>query len=174
MKAAWWKLLLSFGVIYCAANAAFAVAYWWGGPGTVLNARAGSFVDDFWFSVQTFATIGYGVLSPGNTYANVLVTVESFTGMLAVALGTGILFAKFSRPMARVAFSKNVVVGSRNGQSCLMWRIANRRGNALLDATVQGHALIDEVSSEGHRMRRVHALELERTGMPMFMLSWTV
>jgi inward rectifier potassium channel len=174
MKAAWWKLLLSFGVIYCAANAAFAVAYWWGGPGTVLNARAGSFADDFWFSVQTFATIGYGNLSPGSTYAHVLVTVESFAGMLAVAFGTGILFAKFSRPMARVAFSKNVVVGSRNGQPCLMWRIANRRGNALLDATVQGHALIDEVSSEGHRMRRVHALELERSGMPMFMLSWTV
>src|SRR5215203_1465433 len=86
MKTAWWKLLLAFGVIYCGVNALFALAYRLGGPGTVLNARPGSFADDFWFSVQTFATIGYGNLSPGTTYAHLLVTVESFGGMLAVAL----------------------------------------------------------------------------------------
>ena len=174
MKTAWSRLLLAFALIYCAANALFAFGYSLGGPGTVLNARPGSFADDFWFSVQTFATIGYGNLSPGTSYANVLVTIESFSGMLAVALGTGILFAKFSRPMAKVGFSKNAIVSSRNGQPCLLWRIANRRGNALLDATVQGHALIDEVSSEGHSMRRAHALLLERASMPMFTLAWTV
>jgi inward rectifier potassium channel len=174
MKSAWWKLLGAFGVIYIGVNALFALAYSLGGPGTVLNARPGSFADDFWFSVQTFATIGYGNLSPGTTYANLLVTVESFGGMLAVALGTGILFAKFSRPMARVAFSKNAVVALRNGQPCLMCRIANQRGNALLDASLQAHVLMDDISSEGHRMRRVHALELERSGMPMFVLAWTL
>jgi len=173
MKTKWSSLLGAFGVIYCAVNAVFALAYLAGGPGTVLNARPGSFADDFWFSVETFATIGYGNLAPGTTYAHLLVTVESFAGMLAVALGTGILFAKFSRPMARVGFSKNAVVSLRNGQPCLMWRLANQRGNALLDATMQAHVLIDDISSEGHRMRRVHALELERTGMPMFTLAWT-
>jgi inward rectifier potassium channel len=174
MKTKWSTLLAAFGVIYCAVNALFALAYWLGGPGTVLNARPSSFADDFWFSVETFATIGYGNMSPGTTYAHLLVTVESFAGMLAVALGTGILFAKFSRPMARVGFSKNAVVSLRNGKPCLTWRIANRRGNALLDATMQCHVLMDDVSSEGHRMRRVHALELERSGMPMFTLAWTV
>ena len=174
MKSAWWKLLGAFGAIYVGVNALFALAYRLGGPGTVLNAHPGSFADDFWFSVQTFATIGYGNLSPGTTYANLLVTVESFGGMLAVALGTGILFAKFSRPMARIAFSRNAIVGLRNGQPCLMWRIANQRGNALLDATVQVHVLMDDISSEGQRMRRVHALALERDAMPMFILAWTV
>jgi inward rectifier potassium channel len=174
MKSSWWKLLGAFGVIYIGVNALFALAYSLGGPGTVLNARPGSFADDFWFSVQTFATIGYGTLSPGTTYAHLLVTVESFGGMLAVALGTGILFAKFSRPMARVAFSKNAIVAVRNGQPCLMCRIANQRGNALLDASLQAHVLMDEISNEGHRMRRVHALELERSGMPMFVLAWTL
>jgi inward rectifier potassium channel len=174
MKSAWWKLLGAFGVIYIGVNALFALAYSLGGPGTVLNARPGSFADDFWFSVQTFATIGYGNLSPGTTYAQLLVTIESFGGMLAVALGTGILFAKFSRPMARVAFSKNAIVAVRNGQPCLMCRIANQRGNALLDASLQAHVLMDEISNEGHRMRRVHALELERSGMPMFVLAWTL
>jgi inward rectifier potassium channel len=174
MKTAWWKLLGSFGVMYVAVNALFALAYWLGGPGTVVNARPGSYADAFWFSVQTFATIGYGFLAPGTTYANLLVTLESFGGMLSVALGTGILFAKFSRPMARVGFSKNAIVGLRNGQPCLMCRIANRRGNALLDASLQAHVLIDEVSSEGHRMRRAHPLKLERSGMPMFTLAWTL
>ena len=173
MKTKWSSLLAAFGVIYCVVNALFALAYLAGGPGTVLNARPGSFADDFWFSVETFATIGYGNLAPGTTYAHLLVTVESFAGMLAVALGTGILFAKFSRPMARVGFSKNAVVSLRNGQPCLMWRLANQRGNALLDATMQAHALMDDISSEGHRMRRVHALELERSGMPMLTLAWT-
>jgi inward rectifier potassium channel len=173
MKAKWSSLLGAFGVIYCAVNALFALAYLMGGPGTVLNARPGSFADDFWFSVETFATIGYGNMAPGTTYGHLLVTVESFAGMLAVALGTGILFAKFSRPMARVGFSKNAVVSLRNGQPCLMWRLANQRGNALLDATMQAHVLMDDISSEGHRMRRVHALELERTGMPMLTLAWT-
>jgi inward rectifier potassium channel len=173
MKTKWSSLLGAFGVIYCAVNALFASAYWVGGPGTVLNSRPGSFADDFWFSVETFATIGYGNMAPGTTYAHLLVTVESFAGMLAVALGTGILFAKFSRPMARVGFSKNAVVSQRNGQPCLMWRLANQRGNALLDASMQAHVLMDDISSEGHRMRRVHALELERTGMPMFTLAWT-
>jgi inward rectifier potassium channel len=174
MKSAWWKLLGAFGLIYVGVNALFALAYLLGGPGTVLNAKPGSFADDFWFSVQTFATIGYGNLSPGTTYANLLVTVESFGGMLAVALGTGILFAKFSRPMARIAFSRNALIGVRNGQPCLTCRIANQRGNALLDASVQVHVLMDEISSEGHRMRRVHALDLERTSMPMFILAWTL
>ncbi len=173
MKSKWSSLLGAFGVIYCAVNALFALAYLAGGPGTVLNAHPGSFADDFWFSVETFATIGYGNMAPGTTYAHLLVTVESFAGMLAVALGTGILFAKFSRPMARVGFSKNAVIGQRNGQPCLMWRLANQRGNALLDASMQAHVLMDDISSEGHRMRRVHALELERNGMPMFTLAWT-
>jgi inward rectifier potassium channel len=174
MRTRWYKLLGAFICIYVGVNSLFAGLYWLGGAGTVQNARAGVFLDDFWFSVQTFATIGYGNLSPGSTYAHVLVTFESFCGMLSVALGTGILFAKFSLPKARVAFSKNVIVSSRNGEPCLVWRIANRRGSSLLDAAAQAHVLMDEVSREGHRMRRNHVLELERSRMPIFLLAWTV
>ena len=175
MRTRWYKLLASFACIYIGANALFAGLYWLGGTGTVLNARPGVFLDDFWFSVQTFATIGYGSLSPGTNYAHLLVTCESFCGMLSVALGTGILFAKFSLPKARVAFSKNVIVSSRNGQPCLVCRIANRRGSSsLLDASAQAHVLMDEVSKEGHRLRRNHVLQLERSSMPIFLLAWTL
>ena len=174
MRTAWSKLLAAFVVIYCGVNAVFASLYWLGGDGTILNARQGSFADAFWFSVQTFATIGYGNLAPVSTFAHVLVTIESFCGMLSVALGTGIVFAKFSLPKARVAFSKNVLVSSRNGQPCMVFRIANRRGSSLLDASARAHALMDDVSSEGHRLRRNHLLELERSSMPVFFLAWTL
>jgi inward rectifier potassium channel len=174
MRTRWSQLLASFVVIYCGVNAVFASCYWLGGPGTILNAHPGSFADSFWFSVQTFATIGYGNLAPATTLAHVLVTIESFCGMLSVALGTGIVFAKFSLPKARVGFSKNVIVSQRNGVPCLIFRIANRRGTSLLDASARAHALMDEVSSEGHRMRRNHLLELERSSMPVFLLAWTL
>jgi inward rectifier potassium channel len=94
--------------------------------------------------------------------------------MLSVALGTGIVFAKFSLPKARVAFSRNVLVGLRNAQPCLIFRIANRRHSSLLDATARAHALMDDVSTEGHRLRRNHVLELERDAMPVFFLAWTL
>lgn len=174
MRTKWSWLLGAFVLIYCSVNGVFAMLYRLGGDGTIVNARPGSFADDFWFSVQTFATIGYGNLAPQSTYAHLLVTLESFCGMLSVALGTGILFAKFSLPKARVGFSKNIIVTQRNGQPCLTWRIANRRGTSLLDATAQAHVLVDEVSAEGHRMRRNHVLELERGSMPIFVLAWTL
>jgi inward rectifier potassium channel len=174
MQTAWSTLLASFMVIYGGVNALFATFYWLGGSGTILNARPGSFADDFWFSVQTYATIGYGTLAPGSTYAHVLVTFESFCGMLSVALSTGVLFAKFSRPKARVAFSNNALVCVRNGQPCLVWRVANRRDTSLLTPSAQAYVLIDEVSAEGHRMRRNQLLELERSALPVFLSAWTL
>lgn len=174
MRARWYKLLAAFALIYGIVNALFATGYFLAGDGTIANARPGVFADDFWFSVQTFATIGYGNLAPASTVGHVLVTFESFCGMLSVALGTGVLFAKFSLPKARVAFSKNVVVSLHNGVPCLIWRVANRRGTSLLDASARAYALMDEVSSEGRRMRRNHSLELERSSMPIFLLAWTL
>jgi inward rectifier potassium channel len=104
----------------------------------------------------------------------VLVTIESFSGMLAVAVATGIVFTKFSLPKARVGFSKNIIVSQRNGQPCLIWRVANRRGTSLLDANASAHALMDDVTAEGQRMRRNHELKLERSSMPIFVLAWTL
>ena len=174
MQTGWPTLLASFVAIYGGVNALFATCYWLGGVGTILNARPGSFADDFWFSVQTYATVGYGGLAPGSTYAHVLVTFESFCGMLSVALSTGVLFAKFSRPKARVAFSKSALVSVRNGQPCLVWRVANRRDTSLLTPSAQAYVLVDEVSAEGHRMRRNQVLELERSALPVFLAAWTL
>lgn len=167
----WRRLLAVFFLVYVGTNALFGFLYWVGGN-DISNARSGSYADAFWFSVQTYATIGYGGMAPVTTYAHVLVTLEAFAGMMALALGTGIVFAKFSRPTARIAFSDNIVVHVRNGRPVLEFRLANQRRGSLSDATMKFSVLRDEVTAEGQPMRRGYPLELERAQMPVLSLAW--
>ena len=165
-----WLLATAF-VGYLVINGGFALLYWLGGDG-IQGAQPGSFLDAFYFSVQTFSTVGYGVLSPKTPYAHALATAESFAGMLAVAVGTGIIFAKFSRPSARVTFSDVMVVHPRNGVPTLQFRVANQRRNEIFAAHMNVHVLMEETTAEGHRMRRMHKLVLEREEMPVFTVAW--
>ena len=169
----WRRLLGVFFLVYVGTNAVFAFLYWVGGD-DISNARPGSYADAFWFSVQTYATIGYGGMAPATTYAHVLVTLEAFVGMMAIALGTGIVFSKFSRPKARVAFSDNIVVHVRNGKPVLEFRLANQRRGSLSDAQMKFTVLRDEVTTEGQPMRRGYPLELERSQMPVLSLAWNL
>jgi inward rectifier potassium channel len=169
----WRRLLGVFFLVYCGTNAVFAFLYWVGGD-VIANARPGSFADAFWFSVQTYATIGYGGMSPATSYAHVLVTLEAFVGMMAMALGTGIVFAKFSRPTARIAFSNNLVVHVRNGRPVLEFRLANQRRGSLSDATMKFSVVKDEITEEGQPMRRGYPLDLERPTMPVLSLAWNL
>ena len=169
----WGRLLGVFFLVYCGTNALFAFLFWVGGN-AIANARPGSYADAFWFSVQTYATIGYGGMSPATSYAHVLVTLEAFVGMMAMALGTGIVFAKFSRPTARIAFSDKLVVHVRNGRPVLEFRLANQRRGSLSDATMKLSVVKDEVTAEGQPMRRGYPLELERPNMPVLSLAWNL
>ena len=169
----WRRLLGVFFLVYCGTNALFAFLFWVGGN-DIANARAGSYADAFWFSVQTYATIGYGGMSPATTYAHVLVTLEAFVGMMAMALGTGIVFAKFSRPTARIAFSDKLVVHVRNGRPVLEFRLANQRRGSLSDVSMKFSVLKDEITAEGQPMRRGYPLELERGQMPVLSLAWNL
>ncbi len=173
LAVSWLRLLLVFFLVYCGTNGIFACLYWLGGN-DIANARPGSFADAFWFSVQTYATIGYGGMSPATTYAHVLVTLEAFVGMMAMALGTGIVFAKFSRPKARIAFSNNLVVHVRNGRPVLEFRLANRRRGSLSDAQMKFSVMKDEVTAEGQPMRRGYVLELERSQISVLSLAWNL
>lgn len=169
----WLKLLGLFFLVYCATNAFFGFLFWLGGN-VILNARPGSYADAFWFSVQTYATIGYGGMSPATLYAHVVVTLEAFAGMMSMALGTGIVFAKFSRPTARIAFSDKLVVHVRDGLPVLEFRLANQRRGSLSDATMKLSVLRDEITVEGLPMRRSHPLELDRPQMPVLSLAWNL
>ena len=168
-----WTLFVILVVTYVAFNFVFAALFVLQ-PGGIANAAPGSFADAFFFSVQTMATIGYGDMHPATLYTNLLVTAEVLLGMTGLALATGLVFARFSRPTARVMFSRVAVVNKHDGVASLMFRAANRRRNEILEAQVTVMLLRDEVNAEGVEMRRFHDLAVSRPHTPMFALSWTV
>lgn len=164
-------LALACGV-FLAANAVFAALYLLD-PGAITNARPGSFEDAFYFSVQTMATIGYGVMAPATRLAHVLVTFEALFGTLLVAVLTGITFARFARPSARVLFSQKMVIERRDGVPHLMVRMANWRHNNVVEAQLRVFVLRLERTREGDTIRVPVDLPLVRASSPVFWMSWT-
>jgi inward rectifier potassium channel len=173
LTASWPLFFLELLAAFVVVNLFFAMLYA-GDPGGIANARPGSFADAFFFSVQTLGTLGYGVMAPKTLYTNLLVTVESFSGILTIALFTGIIFARFSHPQARVVFSRVAVVTRFDGVPTLMFRAANQRGNSILDAEVHVSLASQYTTREGVNMRRFQELALVRPRNPLFALSWTV
>jgi len=169
----WPQFFILICLSYLVMNSLFALAYLAGGD-CIANARPGSLKDAFYFSVQTMATIGYGAMYPSTEYANTIVAIEAFFGLWAVAMVTGLAFSKFSRPTARVIFSRVAVIAPFNGVPTLMYRAGNQRLNQILEAQ-QGVTFIrDEVTSEGEYMRRFYDLQLMRNQSRIFSLTWTV
>ena len=173
MHGPWTRVFFAMGVGYVVLNIIFGALYLLD-PQGVTGLAEGSFLDAFAFSVQTLTTVGYGVMAPTSTYAHVVVIIEAAVGLLFAAVGTGLIFAKASRPASPVLFSKRVVVTERHGTPTLMFRVGNARGNDIVEATVRVAVLIDEVSPEGHELRRLHDLRLVRDMTPIFALSWAV
>ncbi|HEX7622138.1 MAG TPA: ion channel [Anaeromyxobacteraceae bacterium] len=157
---------------YLLVNGGFALGYYGLGD-AIENAAPGSFLDVFFFSVQTLATIGYGKMAPRTVGANVLVTLEALLGMIGLAVTTGLVFARFSRPTARVLFSKVAVVTSWEGTPSLMFRMANARGNQIVEARLKLTLIRSEITAEGQSVRRLHDLRLLRSEHAAFALTWT-
>jgi len=172
LSMSWGTFFMLAAVAFLLENALFAVLYLFG-PGAITGARPGSFWDAFFFSVQTMGTIGYGVLAPATAYAQAVVTVEALTGMLTLAIATGLTFSKFARPSARVLFSEKAVIGTRDGVRHLMFRMANARHNTIAEASLRVLLLSDAVTSEGERLRVPSVLPLVRDTNAFFRLSWT-
>lgn len=168
----WPSFLTLIALFYLAINALFALAYMAGGD-CIQNARPGSFLDVFFFSVQTLASIGYGAMYPKTIYANAIVTVEAMIGLVGIAMLTGLAFARFSKPSARVIFSRVAVIAPHDGVPTLMFRTANQRRNQILEAQLRVYLMRDEVTAEGQFMRRFYDLNLLRPQTPSFTLSWT-
>ena len=173
LTVSWSKFLALIVASYVAINTLFALLYLAGGD-SIKNAHPGSFLDAFFFSVQTMATIGYGAMYPQTNYANLLVSLEALVGLLGVAMATGLMFARFSRPTARVIFSRVAVIAPHNGLPCLMLRVANERRNQILEAQMGLSLLRDEITMEGHFIRRFYDLKLVRSQTRIFALSWIV
>jgi len=162
---------------YLVINFTFALLYFAGGEGALHGARPDPverFLDCFFFSVQTFATIGYGRMTPDTLFANLVATIEAFTGMLSITLPTGLLFARFSRPTTRVKFSEVALMSPHDGQPAFLFRMANERLNQIVEAQVRVILSRDEVTAEGERYRNFHELKLESDVSSIFVLTWTV
>lgn len=141
--------------------------------GAIANARVGSFRDAFFFSVHTLSTIGYGHMWPRTTYANVIVTIQAFSGMLTVTLFAGLVFAKFSRATARLIFSEKAVISLHDGVPTLMIRIANERSSNIVDTRLTLTLLREAATQEGAPLVRFVDMKLLRNWMPLFAVTWT-
>ena len=178
LTTSWRGFLAAVSLSYLALNLVFALAYIACGTDALLGSGAammgGRFAQGFFFSIQTFATIGYGQVAPNGTAANLVVTIEALVGLMYQALATGLLFARFTRPTAVLLFSRDAVVGPyRDGQG-LMFRIANRRRSEIIELQAQVLFSAVEPDGRGGTARRYVFLPLERNKVTFFPLSWTI
>ena len=167
----WPRIFGLFLALFAVSNVLFAVVIYISGA-HVGNAHG--FVDDIWFSVQTMATIGYGYLAPEDNVANAIVAIESFYGIMLTALITGVFFSRFSTPSARVIFSKVALITTHDGHRSLLFRMANERTTAIVEATVRLYLTREERLANGEIIRRVRDLHLRRATTPVFALSFLV
>jgi inward rectifier potassium channel len=171
----WTRFMAIVAVSYLLFNALFGVAFVVCGPEALSGGAAGGtgFGRAFFFSVETFSTIGYGTIGPASLAANLVVTLEALVGLLWLALATGLLFARFSRPTAKILFSRTAVVAPYRGIKAFEFRIANARSSQLIEveATVLFARFEDH---DGRTVRRFYTLPLERSYVAFFPLSWTI
>ena len=169
----WPKFLGIVTLVYVGMNALFAALYLLCGPGALgglsVEQMGGRFLRAFFFSVETYATIGYGNIYPASVAANWLMTVESIISILAVALLTGLVFARFARPTAALLFSDVAVIAPYQGKSGFMFRITNARSNQLME--LEAKVQFTHLDGKG---RCYTQLKLERTKVVFFPLSWTI
>lgn len=173
----WWQFLTLVTAFYFVVNIIFAVAYVLCGPtslqGPSGGGTEGEFLRAFFFSVQTFATIGYGHISPLGVAANLIVTIESLFALLSFALVTGLLFARFSRPTARIIFSNTAIIAPYHGITAFEFRITNARKNQIIE--LEARVLFSRFEEvDGRSVRRFDILELERRRVVFLPLSWTI
>ncbi len=169
----WPQFFAGLILVYLAINFFFALLYY-AAPGTVVNLPPGSLVDAFFFSIETLATVGYGNMAPVTLYSHIVSAVEIFVGMVLTATMTGLVFVRFSKPKARLLFASHAVVARSKGHARLMIRIGNGRMHALQDTSVRLTTLVDSVTADGQRFRRMEDLKLLRNDQPVFPLTWTL
>jgi inward rectifier potassium channel len=176
LNLSWPRFFLVFGGVYLLLNGIFAALYVAAGPGALVgDTQIPSFWRAFFFSVHTFATVGYGSISPVTPLANVIVTAETWVGLMGFALITGLVFARFSRPVADIRYSSNAIIAPYAGITALEFRVVNGRQNQLinLEATV----MLSRFEGDGdrtNRPRKFYQLKLERSRVALFPLNWTV
>ena len=169
-----WK---EFALVFLAAelciNTIFASLYFLS-PGCIVNMRPGSFSDAFFFSVETLATVGYGVMAPATFYGHAVSAIEILCGLAFTAIMTGLLFVRFSRPKSKILFADQAVITSHGGSRALMVQVANGRLTLLTNAVARLGLLLLEERVGGRLFRHLHDLEISNATLSLFPLTWTV
>jgi inward rectifier potassium channel len=173
MTASWPAFIGGAALVFIAFNAVFAAFYWIGNQ-PISNVPGGAYIDYLYFSIETLSTAGYGDMHPHTHYGHLIATVELFTGIFSMSLMTGLIFARFSRPNARLLFADNPVISSHEGVPTLMVRLANERHNIISNASARLWLFRNGVSVEGQSFRRFYELPLSRNESPALALSWTL
>jgi inward rectifier potassium channel len=170
MTVYWPAFFGAAAALFLILNAIFGTIYFLGHE-PIAN-TTGNPLDYFYFSIETLATVGYGDMHPQTNYGHIVATVEIFTGMCFLAVMTGLVFARFSRPRARFVFADHPVIRTRDGQRTLMIRTANARHNTISRANARLWLIRAERTKDGDQLRRFYELTLDRSEHPMFILSW--
>ena len=174
-----WLINLSwlyFGMLlvlfYISINLIFALLYYVLSPNGLdgIESSISFFTNAFFFSLQTFSTVGYGKMHPIGMMSNAIAAVESLVGLVFYAIVTGVLYSRFSRPKARVAFSKNAIIAPYKEGESLQFRLVNQRSTQLMD--IHAKAILMLVDQQHHR--QYYRLDLEPSSIQFFPLSWTV
>jgi inward rectifier potassium channel len=173
MTASWPAFIGGAGLVFLLFNAVFASLYWVGHQ-PIANVPGGAYIDYLYFSIETLSTAGYGDMHPQTHYGHFIAAVELFTGIFSMSLMTGLIFARFSRPNARLLFADNPVISDHEGKPTLMVRLANERHNIISNATARLWVFKDVISAEGQPFRRFYELPLLRNESPALALSWTL
>jgi inward rectifier potassium channel len=171
LRLPWGASLALIALALIVVNLAFATLYYVVGG---VDGVSGSYWDAFVFSVQTLGTIGYGVMVPRSTAANTLMIIESITSVIVIALATGLVFSKFARATARVAFSQDAVIAKRNGKPTLTMRVGNRRSNVIVEARVRITAGFTRTTLEGEPFYEILDLKLVRERISGLRRGWVV
>ena len=173
MTASWPAFIGGAVLVFIAFNAVFALFYWIGNQ-PIANVPGGAYIDYIYFSIETLSTAGYGDMHPQTHYGHFVAAVELFTGIFSMSLMTGLIFARFSRPNARLLFVAHPVVTNHEGKPTLMLRLANERHNIISNATAKLWLFKNIVSMEGETLRRFYELPLTKDQNPGLALSWTL
>jgi inward rectifier potassium channel len=173
MTASWPSFIAGAVLVFIVFNAVFAAFYWIGNQ-PIANVPGGAYIDYIYFSIETLSTAGYGDMHPQTHYGHFVAAVELFTGIFSMSLMTGLIFARFSRPNARLLFVAHPVVTNHEGKPTLMLRLANERHNIISNATAKLWLFKNIVSMEGETLRRFYELPLTKDQNPGLALSWTL
>lgn len=177
LNMSWLRFYISLIVIYLLAITLFASSYFLIGPEALTKSDSANqddfFLVSFFFSVHTITAVGYGHIAPNGVLANILVTIEAFVGLAGFAIAAALIFARISRPKAKIRFSRHALIGSYHSITCFMFRIANAARSELVEA--EARILLSlKHTSNGVRTRRFYDLKLEKNKSAFFPVDWIV